>query len=181
MIYLRPLKQEDASLMLEWMHDKNIQKAFAKNMTSRTIDDVTEFIQESQAVQKKGVFDGCSLHFAVARDDTDEYLGTISLKNINLYNMDAEYAISMRKISQGTGASYEATIQLLKLAFETYNLHKVYLNCLTQNIRARKFYKKCGFHYIGQIHQDLTQENKSLDLSLYSMLSSDYTTLFKNI
>ena len=36
-------------------------------------------------------------HFAIIDDQDDEYLGTISLKNIDLKNKNAEYAISTRK------------------------------------------------------------------------------------
>ena len=42
-------------------------------------------------------------------DQDDEYLGTISLKNIDLKNKNAEYAISTRKKARGTGANQQAT------------------------------------------------------------------------
>ena len=37
LIFLRELKEKDAPLMLEWMHDDNVQKSFQKNMKDITI------------------------------------------------------------------------------------------------------------------------------------------------
>lgn len=47
MTYLRPLKEKDAVLMLEWMHDEEIQKAFKKNMAGMTLADTTRFCKEA--------------------------------------------------------------------------------------------------------------------------------------
>ena len=81
-------------------------------------------------------------HFAIVDDQDDEYLGTISLKNIDLKNKNAEYAISTRKKARGTGANQKATESLLKYGFDKLQLHRIYLNVLSSNKRAISFYKK---------------------------------------
>lgn len=174
---LRSLELKDAPFMLEWMHDTDIQQVFAKDMASMTLEDAETFIKDNCTLpiqdRLDGDFDGKSIHFAVAGDE-DEYLGTISLKNVDIVTRDAEYAISMRQVAHGTGAAKEATEQLLQLAFEKYHLHRVYLNVLDKNIRARKFYEKCGFVYEGQFRQALLKGDNYMDLNWYSMLDSDY-------
>ena len=40
MIVLRELKEKDAPLMLEWMHDADIQKCFKRRMADSSIADV---------------------------------------------------------------------------------------------------------------------------------------------
>ena len=90
------------------------------------------------------VFDGENQNFAFVNDE-DEYLGTISLKHISHDNDKAEYAVVARKCAQGTGAAKKATEELLEYAFTELALHKVYLSVLEENIRAQKFYEKCGF------------------------------------
>ena len=42
---LRELKSEDAVGMLEWMHDKDIQKKFQFAAADRTMEDVLKFIR----------------------------------------------------------------------------------------------------------------------------------------
>ena len=46
-MYLRELNQNDAFLMLEWMHDKNVVGNLRGDFASKTIDDCIEFISTS--------------------------------------------------------------------------------------------------------------------------------------
>ena len=68
-IRLRALQEKDAPLMLEWMHDPEIQKGFKKNMLGASLDD-TQLCIDSNS----GNISGDNLHFAIV-DDADEYLG----------------------------------------------------------------------------------------------------------
>ena len=133
---LRKLEEKDAPFMLEWMHDEEITAGFQRPFSKATIESVLHFIQNS--------FNEENQNFAFV-NSKDEYLGTISLKHISHVNDKAEYAVVTRKCAQGTGAAKKATEELLTYAFTELNLHKVYLSVLEENIRAQKFYEKCGF------------------------------------
>ncbi len=178
MVYLRRLQKEDALYMLEWMHDADIQSVFAKNMASITIEQALAFISSADVPDDEdrdiSQWGGKDIHFAITNKETNEYLGTISLKNINLKNCDAEYAISTRKTVHGTGAAAEATALLLKKAFNAYELHRVYLNVLSENKRAMRFYEKCGFQREGEFRDAIRKNDKYMNLSWYSMLADDF-------
>lgn len=132
---LRELQPKDAPLILEWMQDPSINCFFRFNADLITEETVRAFVDDSQTSQNR--------HFAIADEDTDEYLGTISLKNIT--EVDAEYAIALRQKAIGTGAARDATMEILRYAFQALGLTRVYLNVYENNIRARKLYEKCGF------------------------------------
>ena len=76
MITLRKLQLKDVPLMLEWMHDEEAKHIFQNNFAE--IDDVAakKFVENSFREDQQ--------HFAIVDDQDDEYLGTISLKNIDL-------------------------------------------------------------------------------------------------
>ena len=133
---LRKLEEKDAPFMLECMHDKDITAGFQRPFANFTLETVLDFIHNS--------FDEECQNFAFVNSD-DEYMGTISLKNISYLNDKAEYAIVSRKCAQGTGITRQATEELLAYSFSKLGLHKVYLSVLEENIRAQKFYEKCGF------------------------------------
>ena len=162
---MRPLDLRDAEGMLEWMHDDKIAHVFAKNFSTMQLDDVKTFIKKSQV-------DKSALHLAVV-DDTDEYMGTISLKDIDEENRRAEYAISMRKCAHGTGLSFKATKELLAYAFEKIRLHKVYLNVLSLNQRAIAFYKKCGFKQEGCFSDWVLRDGNYYDLLWFAAQSQN--------
>lgn len=137
---LRKLEEKDAPFMLEWMYDKDITAGFQRPFANFTLETVLDFIHNS--------FDEECQNFAFVNSD-DEYMGTISLKNISYLNDKAEYAIVSRKCAQGTGITRQATEELLAYSFSNLKLHKVYLSVLEENIRAQKFYEKCGFKKEG--------------------------------
>ncbi|MCR5736914.1 MAG: GNAT family N-acetyltransferase [Eubacterium sp.] len=167
-IRLRYLEEKDAEKMYEWMTDLDIVKFFRFDSSNVSVASCKEYIV-NVANQKN------SYHYAIV-NEADEYLGTISLKNVDFNKKEAEYAISTRKCVHGTGIAKEATEIILKKAFLELNLDRVYLNVLTDNLRANAFYRKVGFIF------ERTEDNaleirgikKSLNWYSISRLEKEY-------
>ena len=166
MVKIRNLEIKDAAFMYEWMHDDNVIEFFSNNFKEKTLDDVIDFIKKSNEDSK-------NLNLAIT-DDNDEYLGTISLKNIDYKNKNAEYAISLRRTAIGKGISKKATDLILEKAFKEEKLHKVYLCVASDNIRAIKFYEKYGFIYEGTFKEHIYRNNKYFDLHWYAIKGDNY-------
>lgn len=173
---LRELKLTDAIGMLEWMHDPEIQKCFRFNTQGKTLLDVEKFIQTSVATP----INGRSVHLAIA-DDMDEYLGTISLKDVDMVSKNAEYAIILRKCAQGKGIGAMATKKILGIAFDDFGLEKVYLNVLADNEPAIRLYEKMGFVYEGQFRKHLFLHGEYKTLKWYSILKEEYQSIKNQI
>lgn len=129
---LRMLKEKDAIFMFEWMHDPSVVKYLHTNFMNKTMNDCFEFIKKAQYVTK-------NLHLAIV-NDADEYLGTVSLKDIAFTS--AEFAITVRKSVMGTGVSKIAMREMLRIGFEELKLKKIYWCVSSKNIRAIHFYDK---------------------------------------
>lgn len=162
---IRRLAPRDAEPMLAWMHDSEVVRYFQYDFMSQTLADVEHFIA--------GSFTPTNQHFAIT-DEQDNYLGTISLKNIDLKNNKAEYAIALARAAHGKGYALAATRELLRYAFSELGLHRVYLNVLAENARANVFYKKCGFSYEGTLAGAICHEGKYSSLNLYAMVNDFY-------
>ena len=158
---IRKLDIKDAPLMLEWMHDENVVEFFGVDFSSKTLEDAKEFILNSYSDNNQ--------NFAIV-DEFDEYQGTISLKNIDYKNMNAEYAISIRSSAMGRGISKIATDKILDYAFYELNLNKVYLCVATDNKRAIRFYEKYGFIYDGKFTNHIKRKDEFIDLEWYYIL-----------
>lgn len=165
MIILRKLMNKDIPYMIEWMHDTDTRVFFQKNFLNTSEEDVKEFIACS--------FTNENRHFAIVDEDMDEYLGTISLKNIDYVNKNAEYAIATRKVSRGKGINYAATEFLMRYAFEELKLHKIYLNVLETNEKAISLYRKIGFIYEGKFREHVIINNQYINLLWYSITVND--------
>lgn len=174
MVRLRRLEEKDAPFMLEWMHDVEIQKGFKKNMLGMTNDDAIKFCLD--AIVPNSISDVCeggSIHYAIVNEN-DEYLGTVSLKEIDAINHRAEYAIVIRRCVQGKGVGYTATKLILSEAFHKYKLHKVYLSVYANNTAAIKMYERSGFVFEGEFREHFCIGNEYVNWRWYSILENEY-------
>lgn len=130
---LRKLEEKDAPLMFEWMHDIDVVDNLQTDFMNKTIEDCYSFIKN----QSKE-----NLHLAVV-DEYDEYMGTVSLKNI--HGGTAEFAIVIRKQAMGKGYSKYAMSNILEYGFSKLRLQCIYWYVDRKNTRAIKFYDKYGY------------------------------------
>lgn len=165
---IRRLRESDLPGMMEWMHDTSVNCNFRFDFSAMTEEKALDFIRNS--------FSSENQNFAIVNEE-DEYMGTISLKNISDYDKNAEYAIVTRRCAHGKGYAYAATKDILKYGFETLGLHRIYLNVLSENERANAFYQKCGFFFEGCFREHLNIRGKYSDLNWYGMTVEGYRKL----
>jgi len=168
---LRKLLPSDAHRMLEWMSDPDINRFFRWNGDTVSLNRVTSFIQSAQ------VF-GADRHYCVD-DGSGLYMGTISLKSIDSYNFNAEYAISLHPDAIGKGYASIATTKILKIGFDELGLRKIFLNVRSDNVRAIKFYEKYGFIFEGEQRAQLIKNDQEYDLKWYRLLDQEFAALKK--
>lgn len=140
---LRKLNVLDAPLMLEWMHDENVTCNLQANFAAKELKDCQAFIEYSQA-------DSDNLHLAIV-DDNDEYMGTVSLKNIKKDAMSAEFAISIRSCAMGKGISQYGMKEMIRIGLQEMGLKKIYWCVSPENKRAVRFYDKNGYVRLNSV------------------------------
>ena len=132
---LRKLKRKDAPLMLEWMHDPVVVGNLQTDFASKTMEDCETFIETSQSDKE-------NIQLAIV-DDSDEYMGTVSLKHITA--SDAEFAIAVRKSAMGKGYSQYGMKEIIRYGFDNLELESIYWCVSPENKRALCFYDKNGY------------------------------------
>lgn len=165
-MYLRKLEMKDAPLMLEWMHDEDVTENLRANFKSKTLADAENFVRGSEDISK-------DIHLAIA-SDKDEYMGTVSLKNIDRKSSSAEFGITVRRCAMGHGYSWFGMKEIIQKAFHEYGLERVYWCVSRNNARAVRFYDKHNFPEAMDIPEDIL--NSYLDVSnlkWYSVLKSN--------
>ncbi len=118
-------------------------------------------------------FTNSDQHYAII-NQKDTYLGTVSLKNIDHDQQQAEFAISSRKCTHGTGINLEAVMLLFQIAFYQLNLNRIYLNVLSKNGRAERFYEKAGFKKIPDKHEIVNIHGNAEVLDFFEIYKADF-------
>lgn len=159
-MFLRKLELKDASYMLEWMHDDSVTQYLATNFIKFTLLDCENFILGSLTRSN-------DLHMAIVSNN-DEYMGTVSLKNINYEDRFAEFAITIRKKAMGKGYATFAMAEIFKLASKQLKLDNIYWCVSEKNDRACRFYEKNHFEHTSYIpNQIISKYNDNKDLRWY--------------
>ncbi len=167
--FIRRFTQTDAAPMLDMMHDGAVNQFFRFDGNSKTMEEITAFIEECNNSDS-------SLHLAIVTENND-YVGSISLKNIDFVNKTAEYAIISKAEYHGKGYALNASKEIFKLAFEVLGLHSVFLDVYSDNERAIAFYKKLGFSYEGESRECLFIRGEYRSLKWFRILEDDYRRL----
>lgn len=159
---MRKLELKDANKMMETLNDKSVTNTMRISLRSFSLDECKDYILNSNKDDK-------NIDFAIT-DENDNWVGTISLKNIDYSKKEAEYAIITSKEVHGKGYSQKATKEILEYAFNKLKLDKVYLYVSVNNIRANKFYQKVGFIFDKCERNGLKLGNEYQDINWYHAL-----------
>ena len=102
-------------------------------------------------------------------------VGAIGLRGINWRSRHAEYWIYLGDhAARGNGLAEEASRLLLRFAFATLGLHRVFLQVNVTNRSAIDLYRRLGFVQEGLLRAAVFADGRFVDRLLLSMLSHEF-------
>jgi len=116
--------------------------------------------------------DSTKAHLTIKLNN-DKIVGYIILSGLNDENKSIEFR---RIVIDEKGKGYgRLTIQKIKnYCFRSLKCHRLWLDVLGSNLRARNLYKSEGFKEEGILKDCLLRENKYESLIIMSMLEDEY-------
>lgn len=140
-VSIRPLKIEDAYTSVKWRNDPDVFK-YTGNIYDHEITLESELSWIKKVIQAKDEY-----RCAILADS--KYVGNIYLTNI--HDGVATYHIFLgEKDVWGKGIAKQASLLILKYAFESLHLDVVELRVRIKNERAIELYKRVGFTEISR-------------------------------
>jgi RimJ/RimL family protein N-acetyltransferase len=116
-------------------------------------------------------------HMVLAIEDkrTHQFLGSVSLENINAQHRRAEFGIAIhdpRNLSKGYGT--DAAKVILWVGFHVLGLQSIFLVTMASNVRAQRAYEKAGFKRAGLFRKSLFSQGRFEDLVLMDVVSEEF-------
>lgn len=116
--------------------------------------------------------DSNSVFFAIEADE--RYIGHCGLHSVDTTARRCELSIEIGDQEYwGRGYGREVIGLLLDYAFEHMNLNRVWLNTHSENERAMRCYKACGFVEEGRLRQHIWIKGRYVDRVVMGVLRSD--------
>ena len=168
-VYLRSLELSDVELLVKWRNDSDVTSTLGGNTF------YVSKLRETEWIRNAILNDKNDLRLAICLTENDKYIGNVNLNTISWINRTAEYSIMIGDKSQwGKGYGKEATLLILKHAFEELNLNRIYLTVRIDNNKAISLYKKIGFVQEGILRKAVYKNNKFIDMIIMSILKEEF-------
>jgi RimJ/RimL family protein N-acetyltransferase len=166
-VYLRPLEKADASLMVPWFNDQEVIRTL-RRYRPLTLKEEEEWLDK--VAQDEG---GVVLGIVVR--ETDRLIGGTGLHQTDFRNRHSTFGIIIgEKTEWGKGYGTEATALVVRYAFETLNLNRVWLHAYEYNKAGLRAYEKVGFKKEGVLRQDCYREGRYWDTIVMGILREDW-------
>jgi RimJ/RimL family protein N-acetyltransferase len=166
-IYLRPLEPSEAPAVAPWFNDQEVIR-FTTRWRPLTVVEEEEYI-------RKHLGSEAAVMFAIALKESDRLIGVTGLHQIDSRNRVASFGILIgEKDAWNEGHGTEATRLVVQYAFDTVNLHRVWLHVSEFNPRGVRAYEKAGFRHEGRLRQDHFREGRYWDTLVMGVLRDEW-------
>ena len=170
-VCLRPPERTDLKKFAAWLSHPDLRQTTSTRYVSFALE---ERWFESALERTAGTAPSL-LHFVIETLDGNVPIGFSSLMDINWRDRNAEVGIIVGDATaRGKGYGTDAMLVLLNVAFNWYQLHRVYLHVLSDNDPAIRSYEKCGFVQEGSLREAVFVDGAYSDMLLMSILDRDY-------
>ncbi|PIE80385.1 MAG: GNAT family N-acetyltransferase [Chloroflexi bacterium] len=116
--------------------------------------------------------EGKGVTFAIARRETDEVVGAISLRMEQFSRANMGYWIGKPYWSKGYCT--EAVKAVFAFSFGELKLNKIYATYFPRNPASGRVMEKAGMHYEGYLRQHVYKAGVYEDLKLYAILRDEF-------
>lgn len=166
-VNLRAMEEADIPLFHRWFNDPEV---------TRFLDNVVPALslaQERALVQRLQEQKDSRNYTITLKDGTP--IGSCALRNFDWITRSCEAGITIgEKDYWGKGYGGEALEVLQRIAFESLNLHKVWLTCAEYNERGLRAYQRIGFREEGRLRDARFIDGRYYDTVIMGVLENEW-------
>lgn len=166
-IYLRPLQASDVhGNYKNWLNDSEVNKYNSHGRFGVTEDKLLKYVN--------AIYDNNNqLVLAIIDKVTELHIGNISLQNINWIDRNAEIAFLLgEKNYWGKGIMEKAGLLMIKHAFASLNMHRVYCATSSNNMAMQKLALKLGMQKEGERIQAIFNQGRYFNIIEFGIINS---------
>jgi UDP-4-amino-4,6-dideoxy-N-acetyl-beta-L-altrosamine N-acetyltransferase len=165
-IYLRPVTEEDADLIVAWRNKPSVKKYYIYQ---------GEFTREGHLKWFRTMKEsGRACQMMIVDKNDDRPLGVVDIKDIDRAHQKGEYGIFIGdEAARGRGIGTEAAKLMIQYGFKELGLHRIYLRALASNKQAIRSYEKAGFKQEGYLCDDVCINGEFVDVVWMAIVNKE--------
>lgn len=165
---------DDYLLINKWRNDPFISQYLGGNFFYVSSE------REKRSVENKIFNDSKDIYLGVCNIESDNLIGYVSINNIDLRNLKAEWGgtlIGEKDFICG-GYGKEASALLLRFLFDQYPINRCYAYCLEDHPATPNLFKSLGFKKEGVLRDEVFKDGVFKNLFIYSVLRREINGAF---
>ena len=170
-LILRRFEYSDIdSALRNWIGDEKTQWDYGEPCYS-TAEEVRELFDTKYIVSysKPDYY-----RWAVIERDTLECIGQIAFFTLDSNNNHGEIEYVIGPAFQGRGYATEITKAVISFGFDKINLHRIEIDCRTENTASQRVIEKCGLTFEGIFRDFFWRKDHYEGRKVYSILKKDW-------
>lgn len=170
-VCLRPIEREDLDRFVRFFADPEVRAHLDMVLGLGNAQEIAWFEEQLRLPPLEQPF-AVDL---VQGTEKPRLIGGAGLRGFDWRNRSAELGLVIGdKSVWGQGLGTEVTRVLLRHAFFTLNLHRVWLRVFADHARAQKVYEKVGFAVEGRQRDGDFRNGRYRDVLVYSLLAREW-------
>ena len=168
-LILRKMTRDDLLDINEYASDERLSR-FLRWTPHLNLQETKGYIEFMQKRYRKGLH----AEWAVALASTGKVIGTCGFSAVDLANETCELGYVLSNAYRKKGYMSEAFCEVLKIAFEVLQAHRVTLQILEGNDDSVRFAERIGFRLEGTAKKALMIKGEYCTVLHYAMLREEY-------
>ena len=166
---IKALSKENSAALFNLYSNTEIQKYTDIELLKSLTDTQKFIVAENNEANKQDL-----IFLGIFSRATKDFLGTISLYNIDKKHSFASLGFQLAKDYWGRGVMNESLKVFIKFVFEELNFHRIEAQTFIGNERSIKVLNRLNFTKEGQLRQNFLIEGKFEDSYLFSILKTEF-------
>jgi RimJ/RimL family protein N-acetyltransferase len=170
-LYLKKINiSEINEEIMSWFDNKDLMRYYTNSKNKITKDVLINSIEE-------GNLDGTNYTYGIYYTENDECIGTVKIGPINKIHKISDLVALIGNIKyHGKGLAVEAISLGNKIAFEVYDLRKLFGGMYENNVASIKAYTRAGWKIEGTLKGHYYENGNNIDRVLVGCFNPKYFT-----
>lgn len=138
-----------------------------------------QFVGQWAEERHRATLAGADARYLVSESDSGALLAYVILRGLS----EESGAIELKRVVVAEpmrGLGRRVLIDVIRMVFEDFHAHRLFLDVYEDNVRARHLYESLGFVYEGKMRDATRRDETYCDLRLMSMLENEYRAQNRN-
>ena len=168
-INLRALTSVDIEKTIQWHNQSDISDLYSGHPFPVNIE------MERKWYEKILISNFPTTVFGIELIESKKLIGITVLRNINLINRVAEFAMYVGdKNERGKGYGKEAVLQTIEFGFFKLGLNRIFIKVLEDNITTKKLHESIGFSVEGILRMSVYKNNSYRNEFILGILKDEF-------